>query len=205
MRSKSALFKRFLILLNFGVIILYLISCLLPFINTGESWFLALPGLIFPFIFFFLFFFIILWIFLKSKWWLISLIVLLLGFQQIFTVFAFNFPRNFSAGKEPHTIRVLQWNVTGWDDDKAGEGGSNFRVPMLDLVKKQDADVLCFEEFFEPKDTGFNKSNVSSIIKMGFTHHYFVPTVGYNNDLQSGISIFSRYPIIDTALQNIKW
>lgn len=201
MAGKRTLFRKILILLNLGVVIAYLISCLLPFINTGENWLLALPGLVFPFIFFSLVFFIILWAFLKSKWWWISLIVLLLGFQQIITVFSFNFPKEFSYDKKPNTLRVLQWNVTSWDEgNKKAFGGTSFRPLMLDLVKKQDADVLCFEEFFESKDTGYFKPNISSIVKMGFPYYYFVPLKkGYEHDIQSGIAIFSKYPMIDSA------
>jgi endonuclease/exonuclease/phosphatase family metal-dependent hydrolase len=200
MAGKRTLFRKILILLNLGVVIAYLISCLLPFINTGENWFLALPGLVFPLIFFALVFFIILWAVLKSKWWWISSIVLLTGFQQIITVFAFNFPAEFSYDKKPNTLRVLQWNVSSWDENnKKDNGGISFRPLMLDLVKKQDADVLCFEEFFESKDTSYFEPNISAIIKMGYPYHYFVPSENYENDYQSGIAIFSKYPMIDSA------
>ena len=199
MRRKNILLRRILISFNLGVIIAYLITCFLPFINTGENSLLAFPGLIFPFIFFALVFCIILWAFLKSKWWWISLIVLLVGVQQIIAVFAFNFPKEFSYEKNPNTLRVLQWNVTSWDEGSRKENaGNSFRITMLDLVNKQNADILCFQEFFEPKDTGYYKSNISSIVKMGFPYYYFVPTKNDDNEWQSGIGIFSKHPMIDT-------
>ena len=198
MKANSALFRNILIFINFGVILCYLITCLLPFINTGENWILALPGLVFPLIFFLLVFFIILLIFLKSKWYWVSIIVLLLGFQQIVAVFGFNFPKKFSYTKKLNTLRILQWNVTSWDEANRYVE-SSFRLPMLALVNEQNADVLCFEEFFESKDTGYYKSNISSIVKMGFLYYYFVPTKNNENDWQSGIAIFSKYSIIDSA------
>jgi len=67
-----------------------------------------------------------------------------------------------------------------------------------------DADVLCIEEFFEPKDTGYYKSNILSIIKMGFKYYYFVPTKTDENNWQSGIAIFCKYPIIDSASFDFK-
>lgn len=200
MTGKPLLFRSVLVLLNLGVIIAYLITCLAPFINTGEDWILAFPGLVFPLIFFGLVFFIIVWIFLKSNWGWISLIVLLLGFQQIITAFGFNFPEEFSYDKEPNTLRVLQWNVSSWDENnKKDKGGISFRPQMLGLVKEQDADVLCFEEFFESKDTFYYEPNISTIVKMGYAYHYFVPSEDYENDYQSGIAIFSKYPMIDSA------
>ena len=149
MRGKFTFFRSLLILLNTGVIIAYLITCLSPFINTGEDWFLAFPGLVFPLIFFALVFFIIVWIFLKSGWKWVSLIILLLGFQQIIAAFAFNIPKKFSYDKKTNTLRVLQWNVSGWDQYNINKSGKNYQSLMMELVKKQDADVLCFEEFFD--------------------------------------------------------
>src|SRR6185312_16309262 len=131
------------------VIILYLITCLSPFVNTSEDWYLAFPGLIFPLIFFALLFFIILWLILKSKWWLVSLIVLLLGFQQIFVAFALNIPKEFSLVKKQNTLRVLQWNVEGFHEYEDEHGGETDFAKMMSLIKNQNADVLCFEEYFD--------------------------------------------------------
>lgn len=197
MKANVTLFKKILIFINFIVLLCYLVTCLLPFINTGENWILALPGLIFPFIFFLLIVNIILLFFFNSKWYWISIIILLLGFQQIAAVFAFNFPQKFHYDKKPNTLRVLQWNVTSWDE--GGEyGESNFRIAMLNLVNEQNADILCFQEFFESKDTVRYKSNIARIVNMGFPYYYFVPNK-LGEIVHSGIAIFSKYPIIDSA------
>lgn len=199
MAGKLTLFRRILILLNIGVIIFYIITCLSPFINTAEDWFLAFPGLVFPLIFFALVFFIILWIFLKSGWWFISLIVLLLGFQQIIAAFAFNVPKEFSYNKKPNTLRVLQWNVSGWDEFHKSNNDRNYKSLMMDVIKKQDADVLCFEEYFDRTMPQNFKPNTSILINMGFIYHYFVASENNKNDYESGIVIFSKYPMIDSA------
>jgi endonuclease/exonuclease/phosphatase family metal-dependent hydrolase len=197
MPGKFTFFRSILILLNIGVIIAYLITCLSPFVNTGEDWILAFPGLVFPLIFFALCFFVIIWIFLKSKWWLISLIVLLSGFQQIIAAFAFHIPKEFSYNKKPNTLRVLQWNVSGWDEQNSKS--NNYKSLMMDMIKAQNADVLCFEEFFDEINKNNFEPNISTVASMGFTYHYFVATEYIKNDYESGIAIFSKYPIIDSA------
>ena len=205
MPGKFKFFRSLLILLNIGVIIAYLITCLSPFINTGEDWFLALPGLIFPLIFFALVFFIILWIFLKSRWTWVSLIVLLLGFQQIIAAFAFNIPKKFSYDKKPNTLRVLQWNVSGWDEyNSHNNDGKTYLPLMMDLIKKQDADVLCLEEFYDFINPHNFEPNILTIINMGYTYHYFVATEYNKNDYESGVAIFSKYPMIDSASFSFK-
>ncbi|MDQ2862426.1 MAG: endonuclease/exonuclease/phosphatase family protein, partial [Bacteroidota bacterium] len=187
-----------------GIIILYLLTCLCPFVNTSQEWYLAFPGLIFPLIFFGLVFFIIVWMVVKSKWWIVSAIVLLLGFQQIITAFAFNIPKEFSAVKKPNTLRVIQWNVEGfhqYDDEQVGQ--IDF-AKMMNLIKNQNADVLCFEEYFDLINERHFRPNATTITSLGYPYHYFVSSDFGKNDFETGIAIFSKYPIVDTANYSFK-
>ncbi|MEO8414167.1 MAG: endonuclease/exonuclease/phosphatase family protein [Ginsengibacter sp.] len=199
MTARPFLFRGILILLNIGVAIAYLIASIAPFTTTREVWILAFPGLVFPLIFFALLFFIILWVILKSKWWWISLFVLLLGFQQIMAVFAFNIPKEFSYDKKPNTLRVLQWNVSSWDENGKRNDGKSYQPLMMELIQKQNADVLCFEEYFDPIAVRDFEPNIATITNMGYPYHYFVATAYYKNDYETGIVIFSKYPMIDSA------
>jgi len=70
---------------------------------------------------------------------------------------------------------------------------------MFNLVKKANPDVLCTQEFFEAKDTGYYKSNVLALKELGFNFHFFVPLTTAQADLPTGVAIFSKYPIIDTT------
>ncbi|KAA9040473.1 hypothetical protein FW778_00010 [Ginsengibacter hankyongi] len=201
MPGKTNFFRSILILINIGVIIAYFITCLSPYVNTGEDWYLAFPGLIFPLIFFALVLFIIIWIFLKSKWWWISSLVLLLGFQQIIAAFAFHIPREFSYVKAPNALRVLQWNVSGWGTQNSeSHNDKTYKAIMMQIVQEQNADVLCFEEFTDNLDkNNFEPNNISTIENAGYPYHYFVATEYYKKDHATGIAIFSKYPIIDSA------
>ncbi len=200
---RRPVYQKILIFLNICFVIAYLFVCLVPFVNTGENWYFALPGIIFPILFFTLLFFIILWAILKSKFLWVSVITAFIGLQQILAVFSFHLPQKFNGQKLPNTLRVLQWNVMGWNQAEEKydieNGGHSLRPLMMDVVKSQNADVLCFEEFFESKDTGISKSNITTITNMGFPFHYFVPVEGEDSIELSGVCIFSRYPMIDTA------
>ncbi|MGN6534052.1 MAG: endonuclease/exonuclease/phosphatase family protein [Ginsengibacter sp.] len=200
---KTPVYKKILIFVNICFVILYLFVCLVPFVNTGVNWFIAVPGIVFPLVLFVLFAFIILWIILKSRFVWFSVITVILGIQQIAAVFSFHLPSGFSAEKQENTLRVMQWNVMGFD--QANEkynienGGHSLRPFIMDVISEQNADVLCFEEFFEANDTAIFKSNISTITEMGFPYHYFVPVENENSKDASGIIIFSKNPIIDTA------
>ena len=200
---RRPVYQKILIALNFCFIIPYLLVCLVPFVDTGVNWVVAVPGIIFPILFFVLLAFTIVWIIIQSKMVWVCLITILLGLQQILAVFSFHLPQKFSSLKQANTLRVMQWNVMGWDQDEERDnierGGHALRPLMMDAVQSQDADVLCFEEFFETKDSSVFGSNITTISKMGFPFHYFVPAADEHADNPTGVAIFSKYPMMDTA------
>ncbi|MEP6583861.1 MAG: endonuclease/exonuclease/phosphatase family protein [Ginsengibacter sp.] len=199
-RTGSKFLKGVFVFFNLCVIAVYLLVCILPFIDTGVYWYLALPGLIFPLVVLALLFFILIWALAKSKWFWVSLIVLLLGTQQIFAVFGFNIQKSFKTDKKENTLRVLQWNVSGWDQyNNKGHAGLNYQSLMHDLVQMQNADVLCFQEFFEPRNPKRYLKNIPPITKMGYPYHYFVSSIDFDIDYETGVAIFSKYPIIDSG------
>jgi len=195
-------YQKILILFSFCVIIPYLMTCLVPFVNTAENWFIALPGLIFPILFFVLLFLALMWALLKSRMVWICLVTLILGIQQITSVFSFHFPQKFLYEKNANTLRVFQWNVMAWDQGNEQEnieqGGHALRPFMMQEVKDKKPDVLCFEEFFESKDSSVFGSNIHLLSQIGFPYYYF-PNKNEQTETQAGLAIFSKYPIIDTA------
>ncbi|MDQ6761399.1 MAG: hypothetical protein M3015_02090, partial [Bacteroidota bacterium] len=199
-KQATNILKGIFIFINVCIITAYLLVCIVPYINTGKYWYIAIAGLLFPLLFFALVFFIIVWAFAKSRWCWVSMIVLLLGIQQILATFAFHLPQKFNRDKKENTLRVLQWNVRGWDESNKDEkGGTSYRPLMLDTIRSQNADVLCFEEFFEPAKGSGYEQNIKAFIKMSYPYYYFVPSDVVENDYKSGVAIFSKYPIIDSA------
>ena len=198
LEKSTHFFRSILILLNIAVILLYLSVCLVPFINTGKYWFIAFPGLGFPLLFFALLSFIIFWAVARSRWFWISLVVLLLGTQQIIAVFGFHFPTNFSASKEPNTLRVLHWNVESWDDfyEKAQDNQRSYKPEIMQLLKQRNADVLCFEEYSDIKNLKDSNSIASTIMRMGYPYYLFAETIEDAKYNPKGVIIFSKYPII---------
>jgi endonuclease/exonuclease/phosphatase family metal-dependent hydrolase len=204
MRDKArSVFRSIFLLVNIGIIILYLLVCLVPFINTGKYWFIAFPGLAFPLLFFALFCFLIFWAILRSKWFWLSLIVMLLGTQQILAVFAFNLPQQFSQLKQPNTLRIFHWNVEGWDDYYENLKERNSYYPqMMKLIKSQNADILCFEEYADEKDMTDSNSTALTIRKMGYPYYLFAETDSDPHSNSSGVIIFSKYPILNSDTIN---
>jgi len=196
-------FRAIFIGINLCVILLYLFVCLVPFINTGKYWFFALPGLAFPLLFFVLFGFIIFWIIFKSKWSWISLVVLLIGFQQIQAVFAFHLPEKFSPERNANTLRILHWNVRSWDNfPDSNRNEKRYFPDMMHLLKQRNADVLCFEEYADIKNLRDSNSVTSTIMRIGYPHYLFAETKPDEDKFARGVVIFSKYPIVQSDTFN---
>jgi endonuclease/exonuclease/phosphatase family metal-dependent hydrolase len=188
-----------LVVLNIITAVLYLLSCLAPYINPADSWVIALLGLGFPVLLLCLLAFIFLWLILKLKRVWFSIVVLLFGFNSIAVFWAFNPASGFQLEKKKGHVRIASWNVARFLEWKRNNNEkSQTRLKMLEQIKKQDADILCLEEFFHSPDSTFY-DNISEIKAMGYPYFYF----SYDPDgwLQYiGSAIFSKYPMVDTGL-----
>jgi endonuclease/exonuclease/phosphatase family metal-dependent hydrolase len=191
--------RRTLVVLNIITAVLYLLSCLAPYIEPADSWVIAVLGLAFPFLLAVLVGFIFLWLILKLKRVWFSIVVLLAGYKSINIFWAFNAASGFEYQKKPNQIRIASWNVARFLEWKRNNNEkSQTRLKMLDQIKKQSPDILCLEEFFHSPDSAFY-NNISEIRAMGYPYYYF--SYDPDGDLQYiGSAIFSKYPMLDTGL-----
>src|SRR5664279_419102 len=197
MTSLRKFTKRFFILLNIILGILFLLACCNAFLHPDKWWFIALLAFFFPLLLIALVIFLIFWLFLAPRFALLSAVCLIIGWQNIHAFFAFSLAGHDFTHKDSTHIRIMTWNVRRWDEySQKKAGNSGHRLPMLELVAKQNADLLCFQEFFEPSDTA--KSNIR-YIRNQFGYPYYFFSRDYHsptNKYETGVIIFSRYPII---------
>ncbi len=202
MASLRKFTKRFVILLNILISLLFLITCCNAFLHPDKWWFISLLAFFFPIFLLILLCFLFLWLFISPRWSLISLISLIIGWQNIHAFFGMNPGRKDFYHKHENAIRIMTWNVRRWDEFITKKtGASGHRPRMLDMVDKQQADLLCFQEFYEPDDSSF--SNIRYIRdKLHFPYYFF--SRDYHNRIAkytTGLIIFSRYPILRNERQ----
>src|SRR4030095_14821481 len=76
--------------------------------------------------------------------------------------------------------------------------GSQARLKMFELIKQQDADVVCLQEFHTSTDSNYY-DNITPIHKdLGYPFYYFSFDEDGDNHYYSSI-IFSRIPFVDTG------
>jgi len=202
MSSKLRLFtKKIFIYINVLVIFFFLLSCLVPVLNPQKWWFIAFLGLGFPFLLALVLLFIVGWLIMKkTRFAFISAVALLIGAKNISVFFAFNRPTEFEYKKEPGTVRIATWNVARFLEMRRNNNkGSQTRMKMMELIRQQDADIICLQEFFHSLDSSWYQ-NLNYISKnLGYPYWFF------SHDLDAdvhytGSVIFSRYPILDSSM-----
>ncbi len=193
--------KRFFILANIITVLFFLVACLAAYCNPLRYLYVALLGVGFIFIVITNVLFILFWVFVRSTWAFLSLAALAVGWFQIHALFAFNIMATFDPGKQADSFRILTWNVSRWDEmNKQSKGGTSNRLKMFAFINRQDADVVCFQEFFESRRPDLFDYNIPFIKKqLSYPYHYFASDhLTANGSYEHGVAIFSRHPITDT-------
>lgn len=190
--------KRIFIISNIIVVVFFLLACANFYLSPQQWWFIAIIGLAFPYLLILIFSLVVFWAVFRSRWIFLPLAVLILGFTNIRALIGFNFFSRFNKQKEINSIRVLTWNVSWFDEQtKEDKRKKSNRKEMLQFVREQQADVLCFQEFLEKDLGGSSYNNVEEITAMGYPYNYWVGDyIKRQGKLVAGAAIFSKYPII---------
>jgi len=146
-------FKKYLrktiFVFNIIVSALLVFSYLAAYISPIDFYGFAFLGLIYSFLLIANIIFIIVWIFLKSKYFLISLLSILIGFQFLTSFFQINFNKQKSASNKQE-IKVLSYNVRVFDRWHWSEN-KNTALETFEFIKKSKANIVCLQEFYSTK------------------------------------------------------
>ncbi|MCX2573212.1 endonuclease/exonuclease/phosphatase family protein [Pedobacter sandarakinus] len=157
---------------------------------------IAFFGLAYPYVLFFHIVFILWWC--VSKKWIfaaLSMAIIFFGLSTLKATFAIGGDEG-SNEKAENSIRMMTYNVHNFKL-YGGKNDESVKEKILQIVKDQNPDVVCFQEFYTRYKGDFN--TVDSLKKMlNSKHYYFVPT--NKNDFEAiGLAIFSKYPIKKTG------
>ncbi|MGY3053939.1 endonuclease/exonuclease/phosphatase family metal-dependent hydrolase [Pedobacter sp. UYEF25] len=153
----------------------------------------AFFGLAFPYVLLFNILFLVWW-FIGKKYifGLLTLLVIVSGYRPIIATFSFSGNRG-NAVKVPNSIRVLTYNVHNFQPFE-GNKSEKIKEKILKIVKDQNPDVVCFQEFY----TRFKgKYDLIDSLKtqLNAKNFYFVESER-NKYEATGLATFSKYPIV---------
>jgi len=195
-KGKMSLLTKIMVVVNFFFIVLLLLSYLSLFVSPEKFWPLAFSGLAYPVIVVFNLFFVLFWLVFLKKYFLLSLITLLLGYNQIKTFINFSGPE--SKLDFGNSIKVMSYNVRLFDlYNWRNPSGKATRTAIFDLINSESADILCLQEYYS--GAGKNADFADTIsLKTGYKYRNIELINKANKGLPYGLAVFSKHPIVKT-------
>jgi len=190
-------FNKLVLWLNVLALVVLFLASLAEYLNPNTFWAISFLGLGYPVILVVNVIFILYWI-LFRKWKIVlsNLVIILIGWSAL-THFC---GVNISSKKNPNTadsLRVMTYNVRNFDLYNWSHNNET-RQKMFDLIKRENPDVVCFQEFYTSSDPKYH--NISLIRnEVGLKNYFFGKTVQLHKIEKWGIAIFTRFPIIDSG------
>ena len=133
------------------------------------------------------------WIF-RKKWFfaILTIAVICLGWQTLIATFGVFGNSGNTEKNEEQLVRMMTYNVHNFKT--YGKNNTiGVKEKMLNVVKTQNPDVICFQEFYTRFKGTYN--TIDSLKKiLNTNYYYFKPTMESKTEA-IGLAIFSKYPI----------
>ncbi len=181
---------------------IYFVSCFTPYISPLHFWPMAFLALGFPYLAIVILLLAFIWLFIRKKASLFLMLLFFAGYKNLFATFALN-PSSASVTAKPAgSIRILTWNVRGFDNPSIyGDTVHSVRTQMFNYISKVDPDVLCLQEFSEHQMPG-TFSNTEELKRLGYVYFHKTNEIAHHfnyGSVLSGTAIFSKIPFIDSG------
>lgn len=167
---------------NVATIIIMFLVGYSDYLNPMNHPMLSNLGLLFPVFLVINLGFLFFWLLFKLRYALIPF----LGFVVCYVPVRKYIPLNMSDEAPKGAIKVLSYNVWNYGDDEMEEGEIN---PVIDYIRKQDADIVCLQEAMPNSDS--KVAQIDSILKPMYP--YYDMTCHPNGG--DCLVVFSKYPI----------
>lgn len=179
--KKLKLFDKIIFFFNSIAAVLLLFSFILPFFEPKKFAFLSVLSLTVPFLIILNIIFVIYWIFKVKKQLLLSLVILLIGYTYLSSLYKFTSSKNLD---ESDDISVMNYNVRlfnlfKWIPDE------NVDQKIVDFINENQPDVLSIQDYRRDEDINFSGYEKFEIIS--------------GEKVKNGQAIFSKFPIVNSG------
>lgn len=177
-------FSKFGFILNIGFGSFLLLIYLSVFIPPDSFWPAAFPGLLYPYFLVINLVFLVYYSLRKSKKLLLSLLIILAGYQHLFNYFQPlpDFKSN-SGG-----IKILTYNVHHFSSGFSGKKSGT--TDIIGYLKSVNADIVCLQEARMVKTGKWSAPAIKEALP-GVKHYQLAHTIS-----SAGPLTFSKFPII---------
>ena len=191
-KSKYTFFDKISLPLTIVAAVCLLLGTIAGGVDPRTNILFAYFALAYPYSLLINIFFSIWWA-LRKRWAFVIVIVCLVGvgYKTLHATFGFGGIEGESQ-KTEGSIRMMTYNVHSFK-----LFGENNTIPakekMLKVVKDQNPDIICFQEFYTRKKGQFN--TIDSLKRLLKTDYYYFQPAEENDYDAFGLAIFSKYPI----------
>lgn len=185
--------KRLLVSVNLFFVLLLLTGYLSVYISPAEFVIPAFCGLAYPYIFIINIAFVIWWAVWRKKWFMVSLVGILIGINFIANSVQLN-PFLPDKNEKSTQLKVISYNVRMFDLYKWSKNDYT-RLKIFGFIIKEKADIICYQEFYSRQQNGF-PSTLDTLIKIQKTPYYHISDISMNGK-HKGIAIFTKHKIIE--------
>jgi len=191
----SRIIKILFIFLNLIFVIALGLSYAAPYVSPETNSYLPFFGLGYSILVMINLCFVVIWIFFNWRWALLSILTIALGWNHIVSHIQYRSEHSYTAEEFP--VKILSYNVRNFDIynyDKNWKSNIEKRDKILSLIKNNQPDILCFQEYVHDVNNDF--STTDTLIKMlqpVFTDTVF--NIVSRNIIKFGLATFSKYPI----------
>jgi endonuclease/exonuclease/phosphatase family metal-dependent hydrolase len=173
--------KKSLRLVNLVLVLVTLLAYLSPMVNPAKVWHLTFLGLAYPVLLMGNIAFVIFWALRKNRYFLFSLVCIVVGLGYFTSFFGFHFFK--SAQKKEGEISVMTFNVAGFRNLRSDDGLKKAEIlaNLEKLAQKYgQPEILCAQES--------TQNQVTDLLRkaFGYTHHFKF----------KGTTIFSKFPFL---------
>ncbi len=158
-----------------------LLSYLLPYFEPKKFTFLSVLSLAVPALIIFNILFLVYWLLKVKRQLLLSLIVLALGYNHVFSLYKFSSSTNI---EDSHNLSVMNYNVRlfnvfNWIEDE------KLKDNMNTFLNDKAPDVLCMQEYRPDKAINLDG--------------YYKYEELSGQKVKNGQAIFTKYPIVNSG------
>ncbi len=191
--------KKFFIVTNIIVAVIFLLGCYVQWFNPASWWFIGFFNLGAFYLLLALLAFIIFWLFAKPRWAVISIVSVLLAWVPLHHIFPFRVSADFTLQKNAGAMRIMSWNVEHFDILEY-KTHPETKQKMLELIKEYQPDIACFQEMVGADSIAKAINYIPDILQQtGFENYHYSwnPKLDFDANHHFGIILFSKYPIIN--------
>ena len=191
---KYPILRGIIFLLNIIAAILLVMALLASYIPPSEFAIFSIIALIYPILLFINLLFISFWIIFKSKYWLISFILILLGFNNLRNNFQTNLCGNYE--KSADDIKIVTYNVQLFSTDNMGKDSTVLKNNIVNFLKEEQADIICLQEYHS-MDRNVYIPLIDLNSKLLQSSYYYESYYNPRFYQLSGLVIFSKFKAVN--------